>query len=386
MAETVVVPKGMSSSEIAERLEHEGVIASRWAFMINYLFQSRFGPKPIALRHGEYMFKQGASIHEVLDILSEGKSVAYKVTIPEGLTSHQIVERLKEEENLTGEVAEVPAERLTAAETYSIEKGMARQELLQIMQAKQKQALDAVWERRQQELPFKSAEEAVVLASIIEKETGRSDERDRIAGVFINRLQKGCRCSPTRPSSTASTAARFSGANPSCSPRRTPRTPTTPIRSKACHRRPSATQADPHSKPRLRRQKPTTSSSSPTATGGHIFTATLEGSQRCRAELAQVRERTCGAEARKTQATSRTTADDYSKSAGRSRSRAGSSGGSGPSCSGSGTGLDTCRCQYESPKSSASRLSGTHTPRPGTPEAWNSGCVNHRRGGLARRT
>ena len=191
MAETVVVPKGMSSSEIAERLEHEGVIASRWAFMINYLFQSRFGPKPIALRHGEYMFKQGASIHEVLDILSEGKSVAYKVTIPEGLTSHQIVERLKEEENLTGEVAEVPAEGSLLPETYSIEKGMARQELLQIMQAKQKQALDAVWERRQQELPFKSAEEAVVLASIIEKETGRSDERDRIAGVFINRLQKG---------------------------------------------------------------------------------------------------------------------------------------------------------------------------------------------------
>ena len=191
MAETVVVPKGFSSSEIAERLEHEGVISSRWAFMINYLTQSRFGPKPITLRHGEYMFKQGASIHEVLDILAEGKSVAYKVTIPEGLTSHQIVERLKNEESLTGEVTEVPAEGSLLPETYSIEKGMARQELLQIMQAKQTQALEALWERRQGELPYKAPGDAVVLASIIEKETGRSDERDRIAGVFVNRLQKG---------------------------------------------------------------------------------------------------------------------------------------------------------------------------------------------------
>lgn len=191
MAETVVIPKGFSSAEIAQRLEHEGVIASRWAFMINYLFQSRFGPKPISLKHGEYLFKQGSSIHEVLETLAEGKSVAYKVTIPEGLTSHQIVERLKEEDNLSGEIAEIPAEGSLLPETYSIDKGMSRQELLQIMQVKQKQVLDAAWERRQSDLPFKSPEEAVVLASIIEKETGRADERDRIAGVFINRLQKG---------------------------------------------------------------------------------------------------------------------------------------------------------------------------------------------------
>ena len=156
--------------------------------MINYLVQSRMKPDEVSLKHGEYLFKPGVSIREVLEILSEGKSVLYKVTIPEGLTSHQIVARLNEEENLTGEVPQVPAEGSLLPETYSIEKGMPRQELLQIMQAKQKQALEAVWERRQGELPFKSAEEAVVLASIIEKETGRSDERDRIAGVFSTQL------------------------------------------------------------------------------------------------------------------------------------------------------------------------------------------------------
>lgn len=191
VTQTVVIPKGASSNDIADDLEREGVVSSRWAFMINYLVQSRMHPGEVMLRHGEYLFKPGASIREVIDILSEGKSVQYKVTIPEGLTSQQIVERLNAEENLTGEVSQIPAEGSLMPETYSIEKGMARQELIERMAMKQKQVLEAAWERRKESLPFASPEEAVVMASIIEKETGRADERDRIAGVFINRLAKG---------------------------------------------------------------------------------------------------------------------------------------------------------------------------------------------------
>jgi UPF0755 protein len=191
VSQTVVIAKGASSNDIADDLEREGVISSRWAFMINYLVQSRFGPKELRLKHGEYLFKQHVSIHEVLDILSEGKSVLYKVTIPEGLTSQQIVERLKAEENLTGDVTQIPAEGSLLPETYSIEKGMSRQELVERMQLKQHQVLESLWESRQPEVPFKSADEALILASIVEKETGRSDERDRIAGVFVNRLAKG---------------------------------------------------------------------------------------------------------------------------------------------------------------------------------------------------
>jgi UPF0755 protein len=191
LTQTVVVPKGASSNDIADDLEREGVISSRWAFMMNYLVQSRMRPKEVVLKHGEYLFKPNVSIREVIEILSEGKSVQYRVTIPEGLTSQQIVARLNEEENLTGEVTQVPAEGSILPETYSIEKGMARQELLERMQLKQKQVLEAAWERRQADLPFKSPEEAVVLASIVEKETGRADERERIAGVFVNRLKKG---------------------------------------------------------------------------------------------------------------------------------------------------------------------------------------------------
>jgi UPF0755 protein len=190
VSQTVVIPKGTSSNKIADDLEAEGVVSSRWAFMVNYLVQSRMHPDEVSLKHGEYLFKPGVSIREILEILSEGKSVQYKVTIPEGLTSQQIVERLKGEENLTGDIAQIPAEGSLLPETYSIEKGMPRQELVERMQLKQKQMLDRAWERRNTNLPFATPEEAVVLASIIEKETGRADERQRIAGVFVNRLNK----------------------------------------------------------------------------------------------------------------------------------------------------------------------------------------------------
>ncbi len=190
-AQTVVIPKGASSNDIAERLEREGVISSHWTFMLNYLAQNRFGRKETVLKHGEYLFKQGVSIRDVMEILAEGKSVLYKVTVPEGLTSHQIVERLKGEENLTGEVSPIPVEGTILPETYSIEKGMSRLELIESMQAKHRQVLEAAWEKRDPSVPLKSAQEAVILASIIEKETGRADERERIAGVFTNRLLKG---------------------------------------------------------------------------------------------------------------------------------------------------------------------------------------------------
>jgi UPF0755 protein len=191
VTQTVVIPKGTSSNKIADELEEEGVVGSRWAFMVNYLVQSRMRPGEVSLKHGEYLFKPGVSIREVIEILSEGKSVQYKVTIPEGLTSQQIVERLKSEENLTGEITQIPAEGSILPETYSIEKGMPRQELLERMQLKQQQMLARAWERRAPDLPFSTPEEAVVLASIIEKETGRADERERIAGVFVNRLRRG---------------------------------------------------------------------------------------------------------------------------------------------------------------------------------------------------
>lgn len=188
---TVAIPKGDGVIAIADRLATEGVISSAWAFVSNYKLRGMAGSKMAALKHGEYVFKPGASMREVLDVLGEGKSVLYKVTVPEGLTSQQIVERLMAEESLSGEIAAAPAEGAILPETYGIEKGMGRQEVLDMMVVKRAQVLQAEWEKRQPDLPFKTADEALVLASVIEKETGRADERDKIAGVFINRLRKG---------------------------------------------------------------------------------------------------------------------------------------------------------------------------------------------------
>ncbi len=191
---TVVIQKGDGRIAIADNLEREGVITSRWGFVANHLLRNYFGRgKPLELKAGEYEFKKAASMRHVLETISEGKSVLYKVTVPEGLTSQQIVERLKADETLTGDIAAVPAEGSLLPDTYRVSKGMARQELLERMQAEQKRFLDGIWEKRKAGLPITSPEQAIILASIVEKETGRPDERDRVAAVFINRLNKKMR-------------------------------------------------------------------------------------------------------------------------------------------------------------------------------------------------
>lgn len=194
VTQTVSIPKGEGRIEIARRLEREGIISSRWGFVVGYLVHSGWrNESKMDLKAGEYEIKKGASMRQVLEILVEGKSVLYKVTIPEGLTSEQIVARLNAAPNLTGKVQIVPAEGTILPDTYSFSKEADRNDLLARMMTDQKKILDALWQSRQPDLPIKTPEEAIILASIVEKETGRSDERDRVAGVFINRLKKKMR-------------------------------------------------------------------------------------------------------------------------------------------------------------------------------------------------
>ena len=191
---TVVVPKGEGRIAIAERLEREGVIGNRWTFIGGHLVQLLFGErKSHELKAGEYQIKAHASMRDVMETLSEGRSVLYKVTIPEGLTSQQIVARLKGEPNLTGTIRSTPAEGSLLPDTYTFSRGDSRQEIIDKMQAEMKEAVAKLWEERQADLPLRSMEEAVIFASIVEKETGRDDERDRVAAVFHNRLRKGMR-------------------------------------------------------------------------------------------------------------------------------------------------------------------------------------------------
>lgn len=192
LTRTVAIPKGEGRIEVAARLEREGVIANRWAFVAAHLMQGINGQrKSYDIKAGEYEIRKGASMQQVLQTLMDGKSVLSKLTVPEGLTSHQIVERVKADHDLTGELTVVPPEGSLMPETYRFSKGMARSDILERMQMAQQKMLATLWEKRQPGLPFETVEQALVMASIVEKETGRSDERDRVAAVFINRLRKG---------------------------------------------------------------------------------------------------------------------------------------------------------------------------------------------------
>ena len=188
-ATVVVIPKGEGLSAIADRMEREGVIADRRIFVASALY-FRAQDK---LKAGEYAIKRSASIREVLDTLVEGKALLYSVSVPEGLTSYQIVERLKAAPELTGPVPLVPSEGSLLPDTYRFAKGTSREELLLRMQNEQKKFIDKIWTSRVAGLPVKTPQEAVTLASIVEKETGRADERPRVAAVFVNRLRSNMR-------------------------------------------------------------------------------------------------------------------------------------------------------------------------------------------------
>lgn len=186
---SVIIQADSSLSDIAAKLEDEGVISNSLVFRAGvraYQTERR-------LKAGEYGFKAGISMQEVMDLLVEGKAILHPFTVPEGLTSQQIIARLREEPLLEGEVAEVPPEGSLLPDTYMFTRGAQRSVIVERMRRAHDAALASVWERRRPDLPISTPAELVTLASIVEKETGRADERPRVAGVFINRLRQGMR-------------------------------------------------------------------------------------------------------------------------------------------------------------------------------------------------
>jgi len=181
----VNIPKGLGTRDIADVLQREGVIDQPYIFISGVIILKARGD----LKYGEYQFGKHASIAEVVDTLIEGKVVQHAFTVPEGLTSEQIVARLLENTTLTGQIREIPREGTLLPETYRFTRGMTREQLIQRMQQAHRRVLQEVWEHRMADLPVKTPEQLVTLASIIEKETGRPDERTRVAAVFVNRLK-----------------------------------------------------------------------------------------------------------------------------------------------------------------------------------------------------
>jgi UPF0755 protein len=142
------------------------------------------------LKPGEYNFQKSASLREVIATIVEGKVVQHSVTVPEGLTSEQILARLGENDIFAGGVREIPREGTLLPETYKFPRGTSREQVIQRMQQTQKRVVAEIWEHRSPDIPIKSPEQLVTLASIVEKETGKSDERSRVAAVFTNRLRQ----------------------------------------------------------------------------------------------------------------------------------------------------------------------------------------------------
>lgn len=183
----VNIPARAGKRDIADVLSREGVInVNPWVF-IGSVFALKASSD---LKPGEYSFQKNASLRDVIATIVDGKVVQHAITIPEGLTSEQIVTRLSDNDIFTGSVREIPREGTLLPETYKFPRGTTRDQVIQRLQQAQKRVLAEIWERRNTDSPLKSPDQLVTLASIVEKETGRADERSRVAAVFVNRLRQ----------------------------------------------------------------------------------------------------------------------------------------------------------------------------------------------------
>ncbi|MGL4964671.1 MAG: endolytic transglycosylase MltG [Inquilinus sp.] len=184
---TLVIERGSGLAAIAAQLETAGIVENRWVFLGGTALDG--GDR--VLKAGEYAFAPGTSPAEAADLLARGSNVSHKITIAEGLTSAEIVALVQAEPLLTGDAGDVPAEGSLLPETYQFIRGDTRATVIARMRKAMRQEVDGLWDMRGNGLPVKSPQDAVTLASIVEKETGVPKERPVVASVFLNRLQAG---------------------------------------------------------------------------------------------------------------------------------------------------------------------------------------------------
>ncbi|MEO0729964.1 MAG: endolytic transglycosylase MltG, partial [Pseudomonadota bacterium] len=191
------VTKGQGARAIASRLSKAGVIDSEQMFMARYMqmhMASYMGlrQRPV-LKAGSYEFEKGASVNTVMASLERGRGKLRFITFPEGRTSYAIVSTLERDDRLTGDVGFIPAEGALLPSTYDIQPGMERTEVIKRMMDAQADLMRELWNARAPNLPIKTPEEAIILASVVQREMGPNDDPERIAAVFHNRLRKGMR-------------------------------------------------------------------------------------------------------------------------------------------------------------------------------------------------
>ena len=183
---SIVVTQGSSLATVAETLEKRGAVASASGFLNRAKFLGSSDP----VKAGEFLIPAGASNSDILASLQGSNVVRHMVTIPEGMPSILVYEILMNEPLLKGDIT-VPAEGSVLPETYSFERGAMRQSVLDRMQKAMTLTLDREWAKRSPDTIVNTPQEAVILAGIVEKETGRPSERATVAGVYANRIRKG---------------------------------------------------------------------------------------------------------------------------------------------------------------------------------------------------
>lgn len=185
----VIIPKGAGVAQIARDLAGAGVIGNARIF--------RWGMRAFAarkqLRAGEFRFPAGVSVEGAISILQSGRTVVRRLTIAEGLTNAEVGAALASAQGLVGAVGDLPEEGGLLPETYHFSFGDERRAVLNRMTDEMRDLLDQLWRTRADGLPLETPREALVLASIVEKETGIAAERARVAAVFVNRLRRGMR-------------------------------------------------------------------------------------------------------------------------------------------------------------------------------------------------
>ena len=181
-----IVPDGASLGGVAIKLEKEGVVSSASAFKL----RARIFGMGRTIKAGEFKLPANASMSRVLSVIASDEILRRFVTIPEGTPSIMVHEKLMANPDLTGQI-EVPAEGSVLPDTYEIEKGESRQAVLLRMQAGMQRTLAEQWEKRGTTTVAKSPQEALILASIVEKETGKPSERAMVAGLYSNRVRTG---------------------------------------------------------------------------------------------------------------------------------------------------------------------------------------------------
>lgn len=184
---TVEISKGVSSQKAAQILFENKVISHPLLFRLLMKYQGVDGK----IKAGEYLFEPQISMLQVLEKMLKGDVIYHKITIPEGYTVGQVMYLLSTTEYLSGEFDNLPPEGTVLPETYTFQKGKSRIELVREARAAMQQKLTEIWENRDDGLPYQNMDDLLIMASIIEKETGVHDERAKVASVFINRLRKG---------------------------------------------------------------------------------------------------------------------------------------------------------------------------------------------------